>query len=910
MEEWKEKVRDMKFNFYLCLYTIIFFTLLMHTVNTEKAQGTENESVFANGRLPKGVVPKEYTVDIILDAEKNKFYGNVLIKAEVIEKTKNVALHAEEMTILEFNVKKIGKSDGEALPGSIAHKENILCFTLETELDKNEHVQVSVKYEAEVSKDMAGFYISEDRSGEEIKYIYSTQFEATSARKAFPCWDEPEYKSVFNISITAPERMTVLSNSKEKNMEKAEGLEEYGIDTSKKYKKVLFKPTLYMSTYLVAWVIGELEYVADENIRVFSPKGQKEYGKFSLGVAKHCLSFFESYFDVPYQMEKLDMVAIPDFSAGAMENWGLVTYRSSSLHFIEESGTEKQKLLIAETVCHELAHQWFGNLVTMQWWNDLWLNEGFATWAGTLATAEIADKIKIKYDPWENFLDEDISRGMKMDGKISTHPINVPVTSAGEISSIFDAISYSKGASMIHMLANYVGHEFFMNGLRRYIKKHQYKNTETFDLWKAIDENGEKNVSTSMDRWINTAGMPHITVSASQDKIVLMQRRYLPAHSEEENKEDDLWNIFLTKKSFAKNNQGEVESIMFDKKKMLISAEELPFVLNAEAAGFYRIHYAKQVMDTYIKPLLKSDSLSSFDRFGIFRDAMALVNDGHENVDYGLSLLEYVSKTERYTTMMPIVEFISLLLRISRGNKKVTNVLNEKLVDLLSVHLEETDKYTKISEDPEKSKMQALAVSILGRIESTEVSDYALYLLKTSNLESIHKEYRMGMYIALSMFGGKKGYEYLLEIIKSNCAEPEKLRAITAISYSKECVDDAFEMFSTENEYVKKQDKLRMVLGLADQTETQRTFDLFLQNFNRIRGIFRGTPDHVSRFVEVFLMMQTQREAIEKAEEFFLQKENMSDAWVAGVKKGLDNAKVAYHFKEKNMQLLQEWCKA
>ncbi|KAI5125384.1 aminopeptidase 2 [Nematocida parisii] len=867
-------------------------------------------------RLPTSIKPETYDLQIVVKENTSEFKGVVVIMADVHEDTDKISFHKKGLSIDTIRVVSLG-SGGEKDIGltdsvkglSDETPNSIVTISVQERLKAQSKIRIEMEYTGKISEDMAGFYKSEDKEGGVTRYIYSTQFEATSARLAFPCWDEPEFKAVFNISITAPSKFTVLSNAALADAENNVMVSAEGEEKGAVYTRHTFKPTPIMSTYLVAWVIGELDYVEKERIKVYTPLNQKETGVFSLEVAVRCLKFFEEFFGIEYQMEKLDMVAIPNFSAGAMENWGLVTYRSSSLLYREDSTSEINKVYIAETVCHELAHQWFGNLVTMKWWNDLWLNEGFATWAGTLATEYMAEDMKLVYNPWELFLESDITRGMIMDGKLSTHPINVKVESVGEISSIFDAISYSKGASMIHMLSKYLKEENFMKGLRNYIQKHKYKNTETNDLWKELDS-GDKEIENSMKNWIDTPGFPKVQVSLKDGNFALKQSRYLPAKdlSAVSGERSEQWMIFLTKKIFTGGSEAEEKSILFSEKKKELPEVDGQVMFNADATGFYLIEYSDEMLEKHILPLLESDKLSQFDRFGIFRDVIRLSKDGHKSALYSLNFVQYMAKTERSFVVALVAEYLEMIRNRFKEDKEIELAVSTEISNLLQQYIDGRLNFETTPEDAEEKKLAIIAVSCLSQIQDSPIQKEVLRLAETNELSKVHKDYKMSMYISYAKFGGEKAYKYLESIIQSSTAdENEKLRAVRAISFSEENVADAFKLFSERNHYIKSQDKFRMADGLARNKKQRKTLDMFLSSFNDIKEQFLTTKDNVARFIEVFISVQYTRENIEVCREFFSRKENNDDAWVSAIKKGFDAAENSNRFYEENRGTLKAW---
>ena len=339
---------------------------------------------------------------------------------------------------------------------------------------------LSIRYAGTMNNSMAGFYRSKYKPAVtpvdsvpmdgEHHVMFSTQFESSDARRALPCFDEPNLKATFDVSIEIPEDQTALSNMPEKEVKRGKA----GLKT------VVFERTPVMSTYLLAWAFGDFEYVEGYTqrkyqgkqlpCRVYTTRGLKEQGRFALENCHQVVDYFSEIFKIDYPLPKMDLLAVHEFSHGAMENWGLVTYRTTAVLFDEKQSDAKYKNRVAYVVAHELAHQWFGNLVTMDWWSELWLNEGFATWVGWLAI----DRLYPDHEVWSQFVTEAVQTAQNLDSLRASHPIEVPVRDALEVEQIFDAISYLKGSSVIRMLSGHLGVETFLEGVSAYLKKHAY----------------------------------------------------------------------------------------------------------------------------------------------------------------------------------------------------------------------------------------------------------------------------------------------------------------------------------------------------------------------------------------------------------------------------------------------------
>ena len=402
-------------------------------------------------------------------------------------------------------------------------------------------VIIDLEFDGVLNDRLLGFYRSRSSgssagggSDKKTSYMATTQFEASDARRAFPCWDVPSAKATFGIRITVPgPRYSAVSNMPVSQVRR---------DPLSARRTFCFATTPAMSTYLVYLGVGEFAYVQDSGgsgrgrrkkgkegdtlIRVITAKHvDRRLARFALKCARTLLGLYESYFGIAYPLPKLDLIAVPDFAAGAMENWGAITFRENLLLYDPKKSSTRTKQLVAEVISHELAHQWFGNLVTMRWWNDLWLNESFATFMAT----KLLDRMYPEWDMWGQFLTDAMRTGMDLDSMRSTHPIDVEVASPSQIREIFDPISYDTGGCVLRMLAQYGGGDSFRKGLRLYLRKFKYGNAEGADLWRCIEAESGKPVSRMVRSWLTTPGFPvvHLSLKGNGSKLHARQERYV-----------------------------------------------------------------------------------------------------------------------------------------------------------------------------------------------------------------------------------------------------------------------------------------------------------------------------------------------------------------------------------------------
>jgi len=414
--------------------------------------------------------------------------------------------------------------------------------------------------------------------------------------------------------------------------------------------------TPIMSTYLLAFVVGEFDYVEarEKNnvlIRVYTPVGKKAQGEFALDVAVKTLPFYNDYFEIPYPLPKMDLIAIPDFAAGAMENWGLVTYRENALLVDPENTSSNTKQWVALVVGHELAHQWFGNLVTMQWWTHLWLNEGFASWIEYLCV----DYCFPDWNIWIQYINMDFKRALQLDALDNSHPIEVPVGHPDEVDEIFDAISYCKGNSVIRMLHNWLGAEAFRKGLAAYLKKHQYQNAVTEDLWESLEATSGKPVNKVMSTWTSKMGYPmltaHITESADNITLNIKQQKFC---ANGDDSSDASWLVPIT---VITQSNSTPQTYLLDGRQAEIVLEGSRagdwVKINPQQIGLFRVKYSEEMLERLL-PAIKNGALSAADRLGVQEDLFALAKAGYSSTANLLTLMGAYGNERNYVVLSSI----------------------------------------------------------------------------------------------------------------------------------------------------------------------------------------------------------------------------------------------------------------
>ncbi|KAM9792467.1 puromycin-sensitive aminopeptidase-like [Neosynchiropus ocellatus] len=616
-------------------------------------------------RLPTCVHPVSYHLWLKPDLENLIFRGNLEAQVKVTTATNEIVINCADIDIESVSFVPQGGDEIKATGFNYQNEDEKVTLLFPCALQSGSG-SLKISYCGELNDKMKGFCQSKYTTPEgEVRYAAVTQFEATGARRAFPCWDEPAIKATFDVTLVIPKDLVALSN-----MNVIDQKRYFDDVEDDQLVEVKFGTTPLMSTYLLAFVVGEFDYVESLSsdgvtVRVYTPVGKAQQGQFALEVATKTLSFYDDFFSVPYSLPKLDLIAIPDFPAGAMENWGLVTYRETALLIDSDVSCSSSKQWVALMVGHELAHQWFGNLVTMEWWTHLWLNEGFASWMEYLCV----DTCFPEYDVWTQFVSADYTRALELDALDSSHPIEVDVCHPSEVNDAFDVISYSKGPSVIRMLHEYIGDEDFRKGVNNYLLKFKFQNATAEDLWRCLEDASEKPIVAVMSTWTKQMNYPLLVVDEEQqgdNRILRISQRMFCASGKQNNDGSCRWMVPIS--ICTGDNPKSI------KLKELLRRQEMTFTLrevsanqwvklNPGTVGFYRVHYSASMLNSLL-PAIRDHILPPVDRLSLQNDLFTLSRAGMISTVEYLKLLEAFIREPNYSVWSNVSSNLGVLLSL------------------------------------------------------------------------------------------------------------------------------------------------------------------------------------------------------------------------------------------------------
>ena len=752
------------------------------------------------GKLPKEVAPTDYSIRIVPKIDQFTFTGTETVRLNVRSPVHQLVLNTLELKIEAASV------DGKDLPASAIKtdkEKELLMLTLPLKLAQGGHT-LALRFSGKINQQGQGlFYMRYQEQGSGApKVMLGTQFEATDARRFFPCWDEPVFRARFQLSAVVPENWLAVSNMPIESERKiTEG------------KEVRFAATPPMSSYLNVLVAGELDLIEARSdstqVRVIATKGKAELGRYALEATAQILQYYNDYFGVPYPLPKLDQIALPGGFGGAMENWGGITYYESALLFDPKNSSTETKQNIYEVIAHEVAHMWFGDLVTMAWWDNLWLNEGFASWMGTKCTAHFNPQ-------WEVWLRRNLPRdptrrigiakeqAMESDARSTTHAIQQHIATEAEANSAFDDITYKKGLSFLRMLESFLGEDVFRDGIRGYIAAHQYSNTTTADLWNALSDASKKPVGDIAAGWTEQPGFPVVTVKRETDgKVRLTQKRFTVNFKNAPPLE---WKIPLT---YLVIGQPPATLLMTGKTEIL---ENIPadraVKLNVKGAGNYRVEYDETSWSLLLQAV---PTLGVEDRVNLLSDAWALVQADRAPASHYFQLAEKLPASTEIAEREQIINVLAFINGLLAGNPE-REKFQRYAQSLLRPTFEILGWEPKQGEPPTAAHLRASLISALGDLNDPEIiagcrERFEKYL---ANPASLAPDLRPAVFAVVCRYADEKTWTKLHQLGLTTTSIEEKQNYYNALG----CV--------TDPKLVKK----TLAIALTDELPTSRATSL------------------------------------------------------------------------------------
>ncbi|XP_078532219.1 glutamyl aminopeptidase isoform X2 [Lissotriton helveticus] len=786
---------------------------------------TENHNGdWKNFRLPDYIEPKHYNLGLHPLIDEEIYTGNVRIWIKLTRPSSHVWLHLRETRLTrvpQLSLDRPGLGEQPvAVSGCFEYTEHeyvvVAAGSQLPPTGEQEHYVLTLEFEGRLNGSLVGFYKTTYVEDGVIKNIAATDHEPTDARKSFPCFDEPNKKSTYNITIMHDNSYHAISNMPVEST----------VEVLRGWNKTTFQQSVPMSTYLVCFAVHQFipELRMSKSgipLTIYAQKNQIHTAEYAANVTKTIFDFYEEYFNMSYSLPKLDKIAIPDFGTGAMENWGLITYRETNLLYDKEESASINKQRVAAVIAHELVHQWFGNIVTMDWWDDLWLNEGFASYFEYKGI----DAAEPDWQMFDQVLSDDVLPVMKDDALQSSHPIVVNVSTPNEITSVFDGISYSKGASILRMLEDWITPEKFQAGCQAYLVKYHFKNARTDDFWQCLEEASGKPVKEVMDTWTRQMGYPVLNVQSTN---TVTQKRFLldpSANPMEPPSELGYTWHFPIKYAATINKQ---EHVAFYNKSMSTGVILSPYdpnndgflKINPDSIGFFRVNYEEQNWDTLSSLLLNNLSIFSVaDRAGVIDDVFAFASAELLNYTTALNLTKYLVHEDAYLPWQRVTSALSYLTDMLEDDSVLYPKFKEYLrrqVKPIVDKLGWNDTGTHL-----QRLLRASVLSLACKMEDTEaLGNATAYFKEWLSGQSIPVNLRLLVYrYAMKNSGNETSWNYMFQEYQTTTLAQEKDKLMYGLaSVNSIPLLDRYLNYLYNTSLIKSQD-LFTVLGYISQNK-------------------------------------------------------------------------------------------
>ncbi|XP_027775590.2 aminopeptidase N [Marmota flaviventris] len=890
-------------------------------------------------RLPKSLIPDSYQVKLRPYFTPNKdglyiFEGSSTVLFTCKEATNVIIIHSKKLNYTRKQehmvvLRGVGDSQPPAIDRTeLVERTEYLVVHLKGYLEVGHKYEMDTEFQGELADDLAGFYRSEYMDGNIKKVVATTQMQAADARKSFPCFDEPAMKAQFNITLIHPKDYVALSNMLPRGPSVT-------LDGEPDWSITEFETTPKMSTYLLAYIVSEFTKVETQSpnnvlIRIWArPSAIDEgHGDYALNVTGPILNFFAGHYDTPYPLKKSDQIGLPDFNAGAMENWGLVTYRENALLFDPVSSSSTNKERVVTVVAHELAHQWFGNLVTVEWWNDLWLNEGFASYVEYLG----ADYAEPTWNLKDLIVLNDVYRVMAVDALASSHPLSTPaeeINTPSQISELFDAISYSKGASVLRMLSSFLTENLFKKGLASYLHAFEYQNTVYQDLWRhlqeAVDNQTEiilpDRVSNIMDRWILQMGFPVITVDTSKGEI--SQEHFLldpESNVTRPSQFNYLWIVPITSiRNGIEQGTYWLQSVQKAQHEHFRTSSDNEWVLlNLNVTGYYLVNYDEsnwKKIQTQLQTNLSA--IPVINRAQVIQDSFNLASAGRIPVTLALdNTLFLIQETEYmpWEAALSSLNYFKLMFDRFEVYGPMKNYLKKQVYPLFTYYQNLTNLWTQRPPTlmEQYNEVNAISTACANGIEECEtlVTNLFKEWMKNPTINPIHPNLRSTVYCNAISQGGEEEWEFAWQQFRNATLvnEADKLRAALACT-NEVWLLNRYLSYTLNPDYIRKQDAVSTITSITNNVIGQTlVWDFVRSNWKKLFEDYGGGSFSFSNLIQAVTRRFSTEYELQQLERFKM--ENMDTGFGSGTRaleQALEKTKANIKWVKENKDTVLKW---
>ncbi|XP_003921666.1 aminopeptidase N [Saimiri boliviensis] len=906
------------------------------TTTSTSATTLDQSKPWNRYRLPNTLKPDSYQVTLQPFLTPNDqglyvFNGSSTVRFTCVVATDVIIIHSKKLNYTLFEghrvvLRGVGGSQAPDIERTeLVEPTEYLVVHLKSSLVKDSQYEMSSTFVGELADDLAGFYRSEYMDGNVKKVVATTQMQAADARKSFPCFDEPAMKAEFNITLIHPSNLTALSNMLPKGPS-------IPLPEDLNWVVTEFYPTPKMSTYLLAFIISEFTYVDKQAsngvlIRIWARPSAilAGHGDYALNVTGPILNFFASHYNTSYPLPKSDQIGLPDFNAGAMENWGLVTYRENSLLFDPLSSSSSNKERVVTVIAHELAHQWFGNLVTVEWWNDLWLNEGFASYVEYLG----ADYAEPSWNLKDLMVLNDVYRVMAVDALVSSHPLSTPaseVSTPAQISEQFDSIAYSKGAAVLRMLSSFLSEDVFKQGLASYLHTFAYSNTIYRDLWDHLQEavNNRSvqlptNVSSIMDRWTLQMGFPLITVNTGTGAI--SQEHFLLDPDSTVTRPSDFNYQWIVPITSIRNGTQQADYWLTEAQEnngLFRTSGDEWVLLNLNVTGYYRVNYDEDNWRK-IQTQLQTDRsvIPVINRAQIINDAFNLASAHKVPVTLALNnTLFLIDETEYmpWEAALSSLSYFKLMFDRSEVYGPMKNYLKKQVTPLFFHFRNTTNNWTVIPENlmDQYSEINAISTACTNGLLECEqmVSDlFKQWMANTSN-NPIHPNLRSTVYCNAIAQGGEEEWNFAWEQFRSATLvnEADKLRAALACS-NQVWILNRYLSYTLNPDLIRKQDATSTIISIANNVVGQTlVWDFVQSNWKKLFNDYGGGSFSFSNLIQGVTRRFSTEYELQQLEQF--KKNNEDTGFGSGTRaleQALEKTRANIKWVKENKEVVLQW---